>query len=250
VNNFNDFGSACVTLFELLVVNNWQVLMGGFVAVRGTQARVFFITFYTIAVVMVLNLIVAFVLDAFFRKEEQQRQVWERLQLERDASARRAEEGEGSSSAPSAEAEVGGVGIAAPAGSPPAKVRLPKAGAPCGGVGEEGEIKVGEEEEDEEGGKGRGSGSVRDSGGGGGGGSGGGGAGGGSSDGGATTLAGEPPGLSVLHSRRRSQTLPEGAMPGVAASAGAYWLRQFRQHQADQQQQVGASGHVELEETV
>ena len=32
-NNFNDFPSAFITLFELLVVNNWHVLMNGFVTV-------------------------------------------------------------------------------------------------------------------------------------------------------------------------------------------------------------------------
>jgi hypothetical protein len=67
-NNFNDYGSACMTLFELLVVNNWHILMEGFVAVTDKRARFFFIVFYTVAVIMVINLIVAFVLDAFFRK--------------------------------------------------------------------------------------------------------------------------------------------------------------------------------------
>eukprot|EP00936_MAST-01D_sp_MAST-1D-sp1_P002157 g2157.t1 len=90
VNNFNDYGSACMTLFELLVVNNWQVLMEGFVAVRNLQARWFFILFYGFSVVMLLNLIVAFVLDAFFRREEERRQAQERLQVETFAPGHRA----------------------------------------------------------------------------------------------------------------------------------------------------------------
>ncbi|MFN3504403.1 MAG: hypothetical protein ACK4ZJ_19340, partial [Allorhizobium sp.] len=50
--------SAMVTLFELLVVNNWFVIMDGFVAAAGTRwARLFFIAFYVTAVIIVLNLV-------------------------------------------------------------------------------------------------------------------------------------------------------------------------------------------------
>ena len=37
-NNFNDMASGFVVCFELLVLNNWTVLTGGFVAVT-SQAR-------------------------------------------------------------------------------------------------------------------------------------------------------------------------------------------------------------------
>ena len=40
--NFNDFGSAIVTLFELLVVNNWQVVMAAVVVVDGQWSRWYF----------------------------------------------------------------------------------------------------------------------------------------------------------------------------------------------------------------
>ena len=119
-NNFNDFTSSLVTLFELLVgklllrerkdsqtrtprqntrytthsyfacspcsipcsippdypdfkVNNWQVLMDGFVRVTSPYHRWFFILFWSIAVVVILNLVVAFILEAFFTKDEQRR---------------------------------------------------------------------------------------------------------------------------------------------------------------------------------
>lgn len=75
-NNFNDFSSSFITLFELLVVNNWQVIMGGMVAVTSGWARWYFISFWLLAVVMVMNLLVAFILDAFFDKlEEEQEEV-------------------------------------------------------------------------------------------------------------------------------------------------------------------------------
>ncbi|KAL3904470.1 MAG: hypothetical protein SGPRY_011271, partial [Prymnesium sp.] len=38
-NNFNDLASGVVTLFELLVVNNWFVIASGFEAVLGPHAR-------------------------------------------------------------------------------------------------------------------------------------------------------------------------------------------------------------------
>ena len=67
-NNFNDFTSSLITLFELLVVNNWQVLMDGFVRVTSPSYRWFFISFWSIAVIVILNLVVAFILEAFFRR--------------------------------------------------------------------------------------------------------------------------------------------------------------------------------------
>jgi hypothetical protein len=65
-NNFNDFPSALVTLFELLVVNNWHVIMEGLVAVSSPHCRWFVVSFYLFAVVMVVNVVIAYVLDAFF----------------------------------------------------------------------------------------------------------------------------------------------------------------------------------------
>mmetsp|Transcript_24918 Transcript_24918/g.80641 ORF Transcript_24918/g.80641 Transcript_24918/m.80641 type:complete len:738 (-) Transcript_24918:300-2513(-) len=63
--NFNDLWSAFVTLFAILVVNNWQVVVEGFVAVAGVQARLFFIAFYSAGVLIGVNLAVAFIIDTF-----------------------------------------------------------------------------------------------------------------------------------------------------------------------------------------
>jgi two pore calcium channel protein len=64
-NNFNDFPSGLVTLFELMVVNNWWVIAETFIDVTNKWYRIFFMLFYFIAVLIVLNLLVAFVLDMF-----------------------------------------------------------------------------------------------------------------------------------------------------------------------------------------
>ncbi|XP_031474230.1 two pore calcium channel protein 1A [Nymphaea colorata] len=69
--NFNDYPNGMVTLFNLLVMGNWQVWMQSYVELTGTSwAIVFFASFYVITVLMLLNLIVAFVLEAFFAEME------------------------------------------------------------------------------------------------------------------------------------------------------------------------------------
>ena len=70
-NNFNDLPSGCITLFELTVVNNWFVITDGYAAVRGKSARAFFIAYYLLGVVIGLNIVVAFVLDAYTTLEDQ-----------------------------------------------------------------------------------------------------------------------------------------------------------------------------------
>jgi len=64
-NNYNDYASGMVTCWELLIVNNWFIIMDGFVLASGTQwARLYFVAYYTISVVITLNLFTSFVLEA------------------------------------------------------------------------------------------------------------------------------------------------------------------------------------------
>ena len=65
-NNFNDLMSGFVTLFELMVVNNWQVNVAMYVDVTGTTlTRLFFMFFYYFSVVIGLNIVVAFAIDMY-----------------------------------------------------------------------------------------------------------------------------------------------------------------------------------------
>eukprot|EP00658_Telonema_sp_P-2_P029994 TRINITY_DN2272_c0_g1_i1.p1 TRINITY_DN2272_c0_g1~~TRINITY_DN2272_c0_g1_i1.p1 ORF type:complete len:905 (+),score=207.46 TRINITY_DN2272_c0_g1_i1:120-2834(+) len=64
-NNFNDLGSAMVTLFSLIVVNNWFVIVDGMVAVTSAWSKVYFIAFWVIGVVFFFNVVIGFVLDVF-----------------------------------------------------------------------------------------------------------------------------------------------------------------------------------------
>ncbi|KAG9448094.1 hypothetical protein H6P81_014222 [Aristolochia fimbriata] len=65
--NFNDYPNGMVTLFNLLVMGNWQLWMEGYRDLTGTTwSLLYFISFYLITVLLLLNLVVAFVLEAFF----------------------------------------------------------------------------------------------------------------------------------------------------------------------------------------
>lgn len=68
-NNFNDMIGGLNVLFNLLVVNNWQVCEEGFEAV--TQAkwvRFFFFSFHVIGVVLVNNLVIALIINKFLQQ--------------------------------------------------------------------------------------------------------------------------------------------------------------------------------------
>ena len=63
--NLNDFPSALVMLVCQCIVNNWFVVMDGYAAMTGNEfTRLYFISFYFIATVFVLNLVVVVILDA------------------------------------------------------------------------------------------------------------------------------------------------------------------------------------------
>ncbi|CAI9089403.1 OLC1v1023968C1 [Oldenlandia corymbosa var. corymbosa] len=69
--NFNDYANGMVTLFNLLVMGNWQVWMQSYVDLTGTSwTYAYFVSFYLISILLLLNLVVAFVLEAFFAEME------------------------------------------------------------------------------------------------------------------------------------------------------------------------------------
>lgn len=62
--NFNDFLSGMVTLFVLMVVNNWYVIADGYLRATGTQwAAVFFVAFFVTTNLVILNILIALILD-------------------------------------------------------------------------------------------------------------------------------------------------------------------------------------------
>ncbi|XP_029635673.1 two pore calcium channel protein 1-like [Octopus sinensis] len=64
-NNFNHIFKSMVILVELTVVNQWHILSSGFVLVTNKFARLYFLAFHICCVVIILNIFIAFVIEAF-----------------------------------------------------------------------------------------------------------------------------------------------------------------------------------------
>lgn len=64
--NFNDYASSMVTLFTLMVVNNWFITVEMYAILCETRTvMIYFVTFYIIAVLIGLNIIVCFAIDMY-----------------------------------------------------------------------------------------------------------------------------------------------------------------------------------------
>jgi two pore calcium channel protein 3 len=84
--NFNTLGSSLFALFYLMIVNNWPVLMEGYVAAVGSQTlwpRMYFYLWYIIMVLVMLNIVQAFLLNSFLT----QRLFADQQERERDEHA-------------------------------------------------------------------------------------------------------------------------------------------------------------------
>jgi len=69
--NFNDGASSFVTLFMCMLVSSWHVIAELYTTVTGTQlAKFYFIVFYILSVVIIINIIVAFVIDMYSSVED------------------------------------------------------------------------------------------------------------------------------------------------------------------------------------
>ncbi|XP_022243090.1 two pore calcium channel protein 1-like isoform X1 [Limulus polyphemus] len=74
LNNFENIINSCITLFELMVVNNWFIIMDGYAAVATEWSRIFFMLFYVVTMV-VINIIIAFILEAFLFRIQYKRKM-------------------------------------------------------------------------------------------------------------------------------------------------------------------------------
>ena len=65
--NFNDFIASYITLFTLMVVNNWWVTCNVYVVIKDGKhwPVLYFIVFWVITVCIMLNIVVAFVLEIY-----------------------------------------------------------------------------------------------------------------------------------------------------------------------------------------
>lgn len=71
--NFNDLGSAYITLFQMIIIDNWQKITNMFEIVYGSHnIRYFFIFFYFFTCVVGLNLLVAFCIEMYSLMERRE----------------------------------------------------------------------------------------------------------------------------------------------------------------------------------
>jgi hypothetical protein len=65
-NNFDNIYSTFMVLFELMVVNNWNIIMEGYVAATNSEwPRLYFIVWFIISVIVVMNVCAGFLIDAY-----------------------------------------------------------------------------------------------------------------------------------------------------------------------------------------
>ena len=80
--NFNDFGAGMITMFHIMVVNNWWVTCLMYTDIVGNNwPRVFFISFWVIVVLLVLNIVVSIVIDIYDSVHEEVEEFFKRTHL-------------------------------------------------------------------------------------------------------------------------------------------------------------------------
>ena len=66
VLDMNDILATFKILFDCLVVNDWHVFADGYAIAAGTRwARLYFVAFHILSVLVVMNIVIAFILEAF-----------------------------------------------------------------------------------------------------------------------------------------------------------------------------------------
>ncbi|XP_044125805.1 two pore calcium channel protein 2 [Bufo gargarizans] len=69
-NNFDDFAAALVTLWDVMVVNNWQVFLDAYSRYSSPWSKLYFVAWWLVSSVIWVNLFVALILENFIHKWE------------------------------------------------------------------------------------------------------------------------------------------------------------------------------------
>ena len=79
-NNFHDFASSLVTLWDVMVVNNWYVFLDKYACDSrfGKWAKLYFIAWWLVSAIICMNLFISLVLEIFLIKWE----VWQKRNLD------------------------------------------------------------------------------------------------------------------------------------------------------------------------
>ncbi|XP_077913792.1 two pore channel protein 2 isoform X1 [Halichoerus grypus] len=67
-NNFDDFAAALITLWNVMVVNNWQVFLDAYRRYSGPWSKIYFVLWWLVSSVIWVNLFLALILENFLHK--------------------------------------------------------------------------------------------------------------------------------------------------------------------------------------
>ncbi|XP_021059457.1 two pore calcium channel protein 2 [Mus pahari] len=71
-NNFDDFAAALITLWDVMVVNNWQVILEAYKRYAGPWSMVYFVLWWLVSSVIWINLFLALLLENFLHRWDPQ----------------------------------------------------------------------------------------------------------------------------------------------------------------------------------
>ncbi|XP_021082928.1 two pore calcium channel protein 2 isoform X3 [Mesocricetus auratus] len=71
-NNFDDFAAALITLWNVMVVNNWQVFLDAYRRYSGPWSMVYFVLWWLVSSVIWINLFLALLLENFLHRWDPQ----------------------------------------------------------------------------------------------------------------------------------------------------------------------------------
>ncbi|XP_025734063.1 two pore channel protein 2 isoform X1 [Callorhinus ursinus] len=67
-NNFDDFAAALITLWNVMVVNNWQVFLDAYRRYSGPWSKIYFVLWWLVSSVISVSLFLALILENFLHK--------------------------------------------------------------------------------------------------------------------------------------------------------------------------------------
>ncbi|TNN10824.1 Two pore calcium channel protein, partial [Schistosoma japonicum] len=70
--NFNDFAASLVLLWDLMVVNNWQIIVIAYTQAVNRWVHVYMISWWLFVVVGILSLTTAFIIESFLHRHDLQ----------------------------------------------------------------------------------------------------------------------------------------------------------------------------------
>ena len=81
LENFNDYYSGMITLFCVMIENNWNNTTNNFTDIFGKKARLFFCTYWVCMVLIMWNIVSATIMELYATTSENLSEYYEKRQL-------------------------------------------------------------------------------------------------------------------------------------------------------------------------